>query len=179
MNYAELTKKILPKVMAIVALINNPEVLPEVRQRNHEILFATLGDAIYTQVYDMAAFDFDIEHTTGRGIDRRHYGLAKLASGSISTGGALEAIVAEYLAVVADQAQGDAFTTARESGKHPTVTRSIVSETCDWCEAKAGTWTNPDPEVFMRHENCDCKIVTSGYKSRNGLLENYVKPKDR
>lgn len=180
MDYASFSRRLTPKVLAIVALINNPEIMPDVRQRNFEILFATVGADVYNQIYDMNAFDFEIDYTRGRGIDRRHFGLAKLTSDSVSTGSVLvQAQVANYLEQMASKAQDDAFATAKDSGKFPTVERSIVNETCKWCENLAGTYTDPEPEVFARHRSCDCKIVTSGYKSRNGLLDNYVKPKDR
>lgn len=180
MDYASLNKRILPKVLLLVSLINNPEIAPDIRQRNHEILFATLGAAVYDRIYDMNAFDFEIEYTTGAGIGTRHFGMAKVTSGAISTGDAvLAANVQAYLYAMADKAQNDAFVTAKDSGKFPTVDRSIVSETCEWCSGLAGTYTNPDPEVFARHRDCDCRIMTSGYKSRNGLLDNYVKPQNR
>lgn len=178
MNYAGLNETIMPKVMAAVALINNPEVDPEVRQLNQEILFREVGAAVYAKVYDMNAYDMEIEHTTGPGIDNRHYGLAKVASGSVSAGSMdLELLVRNYLDTMASKAQHDATINARQSGKHPTVTRSVVGETCAWCSAMAGTHTNPGREVFRRHRGCDCRIETNGYKSRNGLLQNYVPDK--
>ena len=179
MDYSKLNKSILADVLAVMALINNPEVAPEVRQLNQEILFREVGQAVYAKVYHMNAFDFEIEHTTGVGIDDRYYGLAKIASGSISTGGKtdLQAQVAAFLDATATMAQRDAVKNARQSGKHPRVTRRMMSETCEWCEQKAGTYENPGPEIFMRHKRCDCEIRTEGYKSRNGLLDNYMKEK--
>lgn len=83
-NYAELIDTIYPTVRAAVATINNPEIEPEVRQRNQEILLKEVGQAIYDKVYDMNAFDYEIQHTKGAGIDDRYYGLAKVASDSVS-----------------------------------------------------------------------------------------------
>lgn len=84
-NYAALVTTIEPQVRAAVAIINNPEIEPEVRQRNQEILLREVGQAIYEKVYDMNAFDMEIEHTKGAGIDDRYFGLAKVASDSVST----------------------------------------------------------------------------------------------
>lgn len=176
MNYAEFNSTILPQVLAAMALINNPEVDPEVRQLNQEILFREVGAAIYDKIYDMNAFDMEIPHTTGPGIDDRYYGLAKVASASVSAGAfGLEDYILNYLDNTAAKAQNDAMKTASQSGKHPTVTRTPTGlETCSWCDSLAGTYTNPEGIIFARHRGCDCSIITSGYNSRNGLLNNYV-----
>lgn len=176
MDYAALNDTIESKVMKALALINNPEIDPEVRQRNQEILFREVGAAVYAKVYNMNAFDMEIEHTTGPGIDDRHFGLAKKAAGSVSTGVlGLSLLVRNYLDTMASKAQMDAVRNAKQSGKYPTVTRKMNGETCKWCESLAGTYTKPDSEVFRRHRGCDCSIITEGYRSRNGLLENYAK----
>lgn len=176
MNYAGLNDTIVTKVMAAMAIINNPEVAPDVRQRNQEILFEQVGSAVYAKVYSMNAYDMEITHTTGPGIDDRHYGLAKVASASVSAGvSPMPDLVRNYLDNMAGLAQRDAMHTAKQSGKHPTVVRTPTGrETCSWCDGKAGTYTNPGREVFARHRGCDCKIETSGFHSRNGTLNNYV-----
>ena len=133
MNYGKLTDTIIKKVMLAIALINNPEITPEVRQFNLEILFREVGSAVYAKIYDMNAFDFGIEHTIGEGMDDRYY-----------------------------------------------ASRRTVGDTCKWCRSLAAeNVENPPAEFFHRHAGCDCEIITKGYKSRNGLLQNYVKPKDR
>ena len=99
---------------------------------------------------------------------------------SVATGTlGLDQTVRTYLDGMAAKAQQDATTNARQSGKYTRVVRQMQGETCKWCENLAGTYTNPDSEVFKRHRDCDCTIVTEGYKSRNGLLSNYVKPTNR
>lgn len=180
MDYAGLNETIVKKVMAALKLINNPEIDPEIRQLNQEILFREVGASVYAKVYDMNAFDMEIDHTRGPGIDDRYYGLAKVSAATVSTGTlGLGLLVRNYLDTMASKAQEDAVRNARDSGKYPTVTRKMNGETCDWCESLAGTYTKPDSEVFKRHRGCDCSIITEGYRSRNGLLKNYVKPKDR
>lgn len=85
-NYGKLANSLAPKVLAAVSLLNNPEIEPDTRQRNQEIFLREVGKAIYDKTYDMNAFDMEIPHTTGPGIDDRYYGLAKVASNSVSTG---------------------------------------------------------------------------------------------
>lgn len=180
MDYGTFTDTILQKVLRAMRLINNPEIDPETRQLNQEILFRTVGRSVYAKIFDMNAFDFDIPFAAGPGIEDRYFGLAKVASYSVSTGDqGLDGYVKSYIDNTIAMAQRDAMTNAIQNNQHPTVVRSIVKETCAWCVARAGTYTNADPEVFIRHTDCDCRIETFGYKSRNGLLNNYVKPKDR
>lgn len=176
MNYADLNKKILPKVMVAVTTINNPEIVPEVRQRNQEILFREVGNNVYNKVYEMNAFDFEIEGTKGDGMDDRFYGMAKVAADSVSTGNShLEEQVQAYLDNTAGQAQMHAFRNAKEMGKRPKVTRIAVGKTCDWCAKMAGTYTDPSPEVFRRHDGCNCEIRSEGFRTRNGTVNNYKK----
>lgn len=74
----------------------------------------------------------------------------------------------------AAKAQGDAMKTARQSGKRTvTVTRTEHGDACKWCQSLAGTYENPGGDVFARHGGCMGKIVTKGYMSKNGLLNNY------
>lgn len=176
MNYADLIKTISPQVLAAIKIINNPEIAPDVRLINQEILLREVGQAIYNKVYDMNAFDFEIEHTKGTGIDDRHYGLAKVVSGSVSTGSkGVEEYVNNYLVSAAAKAQKDSFKNAAQSRKFPKVTRTEGGKACAWCRSKTGTFTDPPSEIFARHGGCSGKIVTEGYKSRNGQLSNYKK----
>lgn len=176
MDYSKLNDTITKKVLNALALINNPEIDPQIRQLNQEILFREVGAAVYNKVYDMNAYDYEIQHTKGAGMDDRHYGLAKVASASVATGVlGLDLLVRNYLNTAASKAQHDATVNAKQSGKRTRITRKMNGETCDWCESLAGSYENPDSEVFKRHRGCDCSIITEGYKSRNGLLDNYVK----
>lgn len=176
MDYSKLTKTITADLEAAVKLINNPEIAPEVRQLNQEILFREVGQAVYDKIYDMNAWDMDIPHTKGSGIDNRHYGMAKVASNSVSTGNlGLHEYIVNYINNMMGKAQKDAMTNARQSGKKPKVTRTERTDACKWCRSLAGTYEDPPPEVFARHGGCAGKIITEGYKSRNGELQNYKK----
>lgn len=85
-DYGKLARSLYPKVAAAVALLNNPEIAPDTRQLNQEIFLREVAKAIYDKTYEMNAFDMQIEHTKGDGIDDRYYGMAKVASNSVSTG---------------------------------------------------------------------------------------------
>lgn len=87
LDYGKKARELVPKVLEGIKIINNPEIQPEVRQRNQEIFLREVGNTIYHKTYDMNAFDMEIEHTKGSGIDDRYYGMAKVASNSVSTGG--------------------------------------------------------------------------------------------
>ena len=73
------------------------------------------------------------------------------------------------------KAQGDAMKTAKQSGKTPYMVRTEHAKACKWCKGKAGRHENPSPDMFHRHGGCEAPIETFGYKSRNGLLNNYKK----
>lgn len=180
MDYSKFTATISKQVQDAVALINNPEITPEVRQLNQEILLREVGQAVYSKIYNMNAWDMEIPHTTGAGVDaQRYYGMAKVASNSISTGSlGLQQYLDNYIASTISQAQGDALKNARQSGKKPTVTRTEHANACQWCRSLAGTYTDPPADIFMRHGGCEGKIVTEGYNSRNGTLANYKKNPD-
>lgn len=181
MNYGILPEEILSKVMTLVGLINNIEVSPDVRRRYMEQLFRTVNAAVYNKIYEMNAWDMLIPHTTGKDIGKQHLGISKIAAGSPVTGIELTPLVLENLQAMSGKAQDDAMATAQSSGKVPQMKRSATSrKPCDWCKEKdtRGRWVvDPDSEQFRRHAHCSCEIYTAGYKSRNGLLDNYVKEK--
>lgn len=87
----------------------------------------------------------------------------------------IEEYVIAYLMHAATKAQQDSFKTASDLRKYPRVTRTESGDACKWCRSKTGTFTNPSDDVFKRHGGCEGKIVTEGYRSRNGLLNNYKK----
>lgn len=176
MEYDQLAPSILDKLIEAMKLINNPEIDPEIRQLNQEILLREVGEAVYNKIYEMQAFDFEIEHTTGDGIDDRYFGLSKVASDSISIGDiGLSVFAANFIANTIGKAEHDAVRNAKQSGKRPVVVRTLVGDTCKWCQQRAGRYTDPGPEVFQRHRACDCVIKTEGFRSRNGELQNYAR----
>lgn len=177
MNYGDLVKTILPDIYKAIKLINNIEIDPEIRRINLEILFRKIAELSYFVVYDMNAFDMDIWDTIAPGIDKSYLSIAKEVSDSVSLGSIdkVNADVELWVKDIIAKAQYDAFETAKDLSKHPTVVRTAIGKTCEWCLSLVGTYEDPDKEVFKRHAFCDCKIVTKGFRSRNGELNNYVK----
>ena len=132
MDYSKFTGTILEKAISAMLVINNPEIAPAIRQRNQEILFQTVGAAVYAKIYDMNAFDMQIANTIGDGIDNRFYGLAKVASASVATGTlGIDEYVKNFIDNTIGMAQRDAVRNARENGKRPTVTRTESAD-CYW-----------------------------------------------
>lgn len=86
LDYGKAADMLTPKVLEGIKLLNNPEIAPDTRQLNQEIFLREVAKAIYDKTYEMNAFDMQIPHTKGDGIDDRYYGMAKVASNSVSTG---------------------------------------------------------------------------------------------
>ena len=72
---------------------------------------------------------------------------------------------------IVDESQEQTAQARYEMGYTPTISRSTVGETCDWCNGLAGTREyNPQTmskDIFARHRNCDCLIELN----RNGGTE--------
>lgn len=182
MNYSDFLDTISEDMKEAVALINNPEIAPEIRRRNFEILFKEIGDDIYFMVYDMNAFDFEIQGTIGKGQSNAYYNLAKVASDGVTTSNRtiIWDTIDNWMNNVVGKAQYDAAATAISLGKYVVVKRSLrgsKSGPCEWCKSKVGThiaeYGQLDPSVFGRHSDCHCAIETEGFNSRNGTLNNY------
>ena len=131
MDYSKLLPSISPELIEAVELILNPEIDPEIRTLNLEILLRESGREIYDVIYAMNAYDFGVEYTTGIGIDDYFYTLARQLSDSVSLGGHKEMIakLEDWMYFQVDKGQYDAFRTARDNGQHPTAER-IEPFTC-------------------------------------------------
>ena len=72
---------------------------------------------------------------------------------------------------IVDESQEQTAQARYEMGYTPTITRTTLGETCDWCNGLAGTREyNPQTmsrDIFARHRNCDCLIELN----RNGGTE--------
>lgn len=72
---------------------------------------------------------------------------------------------------IVDESQELTAQVRYEMGFSPTITRTTLGETCEWCNALSGTREyNPQTmsrDIFGRHRNCDCLIELN----RNGGTE--------
>lgn len=185
MNYTSLADTISPDLVAAVEELLNPEVDPDFRIQNLEIVLREVGDKVYYNIYDMAAYDMLIEYTEGIGINDAYYGMAKVLSDSVSVGNRSGAMASleEWLANQIIKGESDAFYTAKGLGQHPILVRTEPGgyskktkhweEPCEWCQALAGVHIDPMPgaDIWRRHDNCHGSVSVSGYRSRNGELE--------
>ena len=176
MDYSRLLPSITPDLVEAVRLILNPEIDPDIRTLNLEILLREVGTEIYEVIYAMNAYDFGIEYTTGIGIDDYYYTLAKQLSDSVSLGGYDEmmAKLEDYRYYQMDKGQYDAFKTASDSGQRPTAERIERSNCCSFCRDREwGKVEYPDHEMWRRHDKCRGIIKVQGWRSRNGTLSGY------
>lgn len=125
-----------------------------------------------SQLFDSTAIGTDYGDMTDQ-IDR----LSRKIVQNYNLTRPVDTLVKDFYDSALGKAQNEAFTNALSLDRHPTLTRTMVGETCRWCQDRAGVFVNPDPELFTRHADCDCLFIVSGYNSRNGILSNYNQKK--
>jgi hypothetical protein len=179
MDFRVLIQRVEPKLRRLATVLNDPAVMPDLRRAAHRSALETIGQLVYDKAYHMSAWDFDIAETLGRIFDKDiAVGLARNLSDSIATGDAvvLRDQPTTYLSSATGAAQGDAFETARSLGKQPILHIRLRGKgDCDWCRARAAgsPYYNAGPQLFARHNKCDCYLRAEGYRSRNGEVRNY------
>lgn len=165
-------------VYEIINDILRMNLAPDEKTRQIQSVLMEVGERFGQKMFDDVSQLFDstaIKSTVPYNDNDRVYALAQ----KIVRDSAFELndkyIVEEYHNTVLGMAEALAFANAQSLEKHPTLTRRLKGETCDWCVARAGTWVDPEPTLFARHHNCDCVIKVRGFNSRNGKLKNYRK----
>lgn len=141
-------------------------------------VFNLVGSDFYMQMFNANSemFDSTAIGTTDYGnMTNQIERLAQKITRNDYLGRDARQLVQSFYDSALGDAQNEAFRNAISLDKHPTLTRTMVGETCDWCQERAGVHTDPDGDLFARHAHCDCLFVVSGYKSRNGALTNYNK----
>lgn len=172
-DVAELTSNLIQEIL-------NMDVSPDVKILQISRVFGGIAPDFAKKLYDDTSRVFDsaaIRSTIDVNADDQIERLAQKIVRDNAFGLDDKAITKEYYDTVLGRVQDTAFRNAVSLQKHPTLTRIMVGETCAWCAARTGTFTNPDSELFKRHDNCDCKFIVSGYATRNGILKNYKKGK--
>ena len=176
-NFSPVATDIAESMDVAVKYILSLNISPDNKISRLSKIFNLVGSDFYVQMFDANSQLFD---STAIGTD--YYDMTdqinRLANKIVQNynlGRPIDVLVKDFYDSALGKAQHEAFRNAVSLDKHPTLTRSIVGETCRWCIDKAGVHVNPGPELFARHSHCDCLFVTSGYNSRNGILTNYSK----
>jgi hypothetical protein len=180
MDFSGVTDDTGARVSAVINYILGLNISPDEKVSRISNVVRSVGEHFHSQLFGAASEVFDSASMASRGLDNTDGQAQRLATKIVrnyALGRETATLVSAYYNSVLGSAQEEAFNNAVSMQKHPTLTRSIVGETCKWCESKAGTHTNPTAEDFARHDKCDCLFIVSGYNSRNGLLSNYSKGK--
>ena len=165
-------------MQAVTKYILGLNISPEDKIQRLVASFDLVGSDFYEQMFDANSelFDSTVIGTADYGeMTEQVERLAQKIVRNDNLGRDTNKLVQSFYDSALGQAQSKAFFNAVSLDKHPTLTRSMVGETCGWCEGLAGVHVNPTSDMFSRHANCDCLLVASGYNSRNGVVTNYNK----
>lgn len=166
---------VVPTVKYILSL----NISPTEKKMRIKAVFDLIGSDFYAQMFSANSTVFDSTAIGTLGYEEMDDQVARLATKLVrqdALGRPVDQIVKGFYDSLLGAAQEEAFRNAVSLDKHPTITRTMVGETCSWCRNLAGTWPyEPNSDIFRRHDNCDCLIVTSGLGSRSGIVKNYVK----
>jgi hypothetical protein len=178
MEFSPMATDVAEQMSKAVDFILGLDISPADKVNRLVAAFKTVGEPYYAKVFADNSLLFGSEMISSVGfpnVDDQIQRLAEKLVQNYNLGREVNKLVVSFYDSALGQAQKEAFDNAISLQKHPTLTRRVVSETCRWCYAMAGTFTNPTSDMFRRHENCDCVFKVSGYNSRNGVLTNYKK----
>ncbi len=171
------TENILPAIKYILSL----NIAPNNKKARITKVINLIGSDFYIQMFDANSEVFGSTAIRSADYSQMVEQVDTLATKLVrqyALSRVIDPIVKEFYDTALGRAQEEAFRNAISLDRHPTITRTLVGEFCDWCKGLAGTHIYPNAEYFARHDNCDCLIVASGYNSRNGIVKNYVKHKN-
>lgn len=145
-----------------------------------ERIFRSVGEEFYLQMFEANSYLFDSTALGTLGWDKMDEAISALSRTIVSnatTGIDYEQAVQSFFNSGLGKAMSNAFQNANSMQKHPVMYRRLSgAKDCEFCRSVAGTHVNPEPIHFARCcSNCNCIIEVSGYKTRNGLVNNYVK----
>lgn len=180
MDFSKVATDIANQMREVVEYILNLNISPADKRARLTRAFQIVGYEFFDKMFADNSLLFDSEAIGTLGYQNpgdRIQGLAYKLVQNHNLTRKNDAIIKEFYDSVLGDAQYEAFENGISLGKVPTLTRSLVGETCGWCTARVGTFTYPENELFARHDNCDCLFIVKGYNSRNGVLTNYRKGK--
>lgn len=178
MNFSATATDISKQMSKVVDYILNLDISPAEKKKRLIKAFGIVGNEFFGKMFEDNSLLFDSTALKTLGFQNPDGQIERLSSKLVQNHNLTRpnnAIVKEFFDSVLGDAQNEAFNNGRSLGKVPTLTRTLVGETCAWCRARVGTFTYPDSELFARHDNCDCLFIVKGYNSRNGILTNYRK----
>lgn len=181
MNFSAPAKDLGQQMTKVVNYILSLDISPSDKRNRLIKAFGIVGNEFFNKMFADNSTLFDSEAITSLGFQNPEDQVERLSAKLVQNynlGRKTDEIIIGFFDSVLADAQHEAFENGISLGKVPTLTRSLVGETCQWCVDRAGTFTYPDGELFTRHDNCDCLFMVSGYNSRNGILTNYRKARE-
>ncbi len=178
MNFSNVAADLSVQMEKVVNYILGLDISPAEKRLRLIRAFTLVGDEFFSKMFADNSLLFDSTAIGSLGFSNPEGQIERLSNKLVQNynlGRKNDATIKGFFDSVLGDAQKEAFDNGISLGKVPTLTRRIVGETCGWCIAREGTFTNPDGELFARHDNCDCLFIVSGYNSRNGILTNYRK----
>lgn len=178
MNFSGAAKDLGRQMEKVVAFILGLDISPAEKRLRLTRAFGIVGNEFFDKMFRDNSYLFDSEAIGTMGFQNPEDQIERLSAKLVQNynlGRKTNEIVVGFFDSVLADAQHEAFENGKSLGKVPTLTRSLVGETCGWCRDRVGTFTYPDSELFARHDNCDCLFIVRGYNSRNGILTNYRK----
>lgn len=178
MDFSGIVEDTTSGVYDIIQDVLRMDLAPEVKVEQIQAVLTQVGQRFGQKTFDDVSLLFDstaIRSAISINDNDQIYTLAQKIVRDNAFNLDDKPIVKEYYDTILGRAQYSAFENANSLEKHPTLTRRLRGETCEWCRARVGTFVEPDAELFRRHDNCDCLFIVSGYNSRNGVLKNYRK----
>lgn len=178
MNFSLTAKDLGKQTIKVVNYILGLNIPPAEKRRRLTRAFGVIGNAFFDKMFADNSRLFDSGAIKSLGFQNPEDQVERLSAKMVQNynlGRKNDEIVTGFFDSVLADAQKEAFDNGVSLGKVPTLTRSLVGETCGWCAARTGTFVYPDSELFARHDNCDCLFIVQGYNSRNGILTNYRK----
>lgn len=178
MNFSGVAKDLGRQMEKVVAYILSLDISPAEKRLRLTRAFGIVGNEFFDKMFKDNSYLFDSEAIGTMGFQNPEDQIERLSAKLVQNynlGRKTNEIVVGFFDSVLADAQHEAFENGKSLGKVPTLTRSLVGETCGWCRDRVGTFTYPDSELFARHDNCDCLFIVRGYNSRNGILTNYRK----
>lgn len=180
-DFAKLVDDTTNNVYMTVRTALDADIPPMVRRVNINKVVRDAGLILHNKIYEDASRALDnailADDRRDEIISRAEFMTTHIMRNYALGRNEAKAQVQSYLRRLAGEAEEEAFKNAKSMQKHPTLTRITRQgkPDCDWCQTMAGVYPDPPREAFRRHKRCDCRLIVSGYRTRNGELTNYKK----